>query len=300
MELRQLQYFIQICKSGSLTKAKAELGVTQPTLSQQLRVLENEFNTLLFDRGAKGVEITEAGKILLYKGNAIMKLLEEARNEMKEEVTIVKDTLAIGCCPAELEFLAPCLMKFHEKHPHAQLKIIESENMERMILERKADIGITSNAMSSQSIVSTYLYRQEMALFVHSEHPMAAYPSIPFQSLKQINSILFLQQYKSVIEMYGRVCGFTLESMIETTSFSFLIHSVRQGIGAALLPVCLAATLKKEALRMVRLEDYVPYWDVSLVHLDSFAWSTTSRACIQEINRFILANNEEARREVEV
>ncbi|MEC0179784.1 LysR family transcriptional regulator, partial [Paenibacillus favisporus] len=56
MELRQLEYFIQVCKSGSLTKAKEELGVTQPTLSQQIRVLEDEYNIQLFDRVSRGVE----------------------------------------------------------------------------------------------------------------------------------------------------------------------------------------------------------------------------------------------------
>ncbi|GMK47160.1 hypothetical protein PghCCS26_42900 [Paenibacillus glycanilyticus] len=54
MELRQLEYFIQVCKSGSFTKAKLELGVTQPTLSQQIRVLEGEYNIQLLDRVSRG------------------------------------------------------------------------------------------------------------------------------------------------------------------------------------------------------------------------------------------------------
>lgn len=109
MELRQLEYFLQICKSGSLTKAKEELGVTQPTLSQQIRVLEDEYNIPLFDRVSRGVEVTEAGKILLNKGNAIMNLLEEARNEIYGRDHIARETFSIGCCPAELEYLAPFL-----------------------------------------------------------------------------------------------------------------------------------------------------------------------------------------------
>ncbi|MGG4196810.1 LysR family transcriptional regulator [Paenibacillus jamilae] len=289
MELRQLQYFIQICKSGSLTKAKAELGVTQPTLSQQLRVLENEFNTPLFNRGAKGVEMTEAGKILLHKGNTIMNLLEEARYQMKNEAIAVRETLAIGCCPAELEYLAPCFIKFHEKHPYVQLKVVETADVQHSVLERVVDIGITSDSKTRNSIVSTYLYRQEMALFVHSKHSMAAHSFLPIRSLKQMNTILFLQQYKSVIEMYGLSCGLTVSSMIETTSISILIQWIRHGLGAALLPVCLVESLKEDAFRMVRFEDCVPCWDVSLVHLNSFVWSMTARSFLKEMNQFIRA-----------
>lgn len=287
MELRQLEYFIQICKSGSLTKAKEELGVTQPTLSQQIRVLEDEYNIPLFDRVGRGVEMTEAGKILLSKGNAIMNLLEEARNEIYGRNNLSTETLSIGCCPAELEYLAPYFMRFHQKYPNTPLKIIEAEDIENKLLEQKIDIGITSNTVSDDSVISTHLYRQEMALLVHSGHPLADKSSIPFGSLKQLNSIMFRGQYKSLIEMYCFSYGFTLESMIETTSISLLIQWVRHGLGAALLPTSFLKSLQDDSLRIVRLERLVPCWDVFLMHLHSVAMRPTARAFIQEMNPFV-------------
>ncbi|MFE5319345.1 LysR family transcriptional regulator [Paenibacillus sp. NPDC056579] len=287
MELRQLEYFIQICKSGSFTKAKEQLGVTQPTLSQQIRVLEDEYDTLLFNRVSRGVELTEAGRILLNKGNAIMNLLEEARNKIYGQKHVTRETLTIGCCPSEMEYLAPTFLRFHQKFPNAQLKIIEAEDVELKLQEHGVDIGITSNPISDHSVVATHLYRQEMALLLHTSHPMADKVSIPFRALKQMNSIVFRGQYKSLIEMYGFSCGFTLESMIETTSTSLLIHWVRQGHGAALLPISLLRSLNDDSLRIVRIEGQVPTWDISLVHLNSAMMRSTAHEFIQEMKQFV-------------
>ncbi|AEI40388.1 LysR family transcriptional regulator [Paenibacillus mucilaginosus] len=287
MELRQLEYFIQICKSGSFTKAKEELGVTQPTLSQQIRVLEDEYNIQLFDRVSRGVEVTEAGKILLNKGKAIMNLLEEARNEIDGRNRKSQETISIGCCPAELEYLAPYFMRFHQKYPNVLLKVIDTEDAANKVLEQMVDIGITAYPVSDASVISTHLYRQEMALLVHSEHPLANKSSIPFQSLKQMNSIMFREQNKSLIDMYGFSCGFTLKSIIETSSSSVLIHWVRHGLGAALIPTSLLESLRDDSLRIVKLEGHTPCWDISLVHLNSVTMRSTARVFMQEMDSYV-------------
>ncbi|SFE50116.1 DNA-binding transcriptional regulator, LysR family [Paenibacillus catalpae] len=292
MELRQLEYFIQICKSGSFTKAKEELGVTQPTLSQQMRVLEGEYNIQLFDRVSRGVEVTEAGKILLNKGNAIMKLLEEAQNEIDGRNNKSRETISIGCCPAELEYLAPYFMRFHQKYPNIFLKIIDAEDAENKVLEQRVDIGITANPVNHASVISTHLYRQQMALLIHSEHPLANKTSIPFRSLKHTDSIMFREQNKSLIDSYCFSSGFTLKSIIETSSTSVLTHWVRHGLGAALLPTSLLESLKDDSLHVVKLEGHIPYWDISLVHLNSVNMRSNARLFIQEMDSYV--------REVEV
>lgn len=292
MELRQLEYFIQVCKSGSFTKAKEELGVTQPTLSQQIRVLEGEYNIPLFDRVSRGVEVTEAGKILLSKGNAIMNLLEEARSEIVGRNNKCAETISIGCCPAELEYLAPYFMRFHQKHPNILMKIIDVEDAEKKVLEQRVDVGITACPVMDASVISNHLYRQEMVLLVHSDHPLADKPSIPFRSLEHIHSIMFREQNKSLIDMYSFTYGFALKSIIETSSASVLIHWVRHGLGTALIPTSLLESVRDDSLRIVKLEGHIPCWDISLVCLNSVPMSSNARTFIQEINSYI--------REVEV
>jgi DNA-binding transcriptional LysR family regulator len=261
--------------------------VTQPTLSQQMRVLEDEYNIPLFDRVSRGVKVTEAGKILLNKGNAIMNLLEEARNEIFGQNNISRETISIGCCPAELGYLAPYFMRFREKYPNILLEIVAAEDAEDKVLEQRVDIGITANPISDASVISTHLYRQEMALLIHSEHPLADKSSIPFRSLMQMNSIMFREQNKSLIEMYCFSYGFTLKSIIETSSIAVLIHGVRSCLGAALIPTSLLESLRDDSLRIVKLEGNVPCWDISLVYLNSVTMRSTVRKFIQEMNPYV-------------
>lgn len=169
------------------------------------------------------------------------------------------------------------------------MKIIDAEDAENKVLERKVDIGITSNAIYNASVTSTHLYRQEMALLIHSEHPLADKSSIPFRSLKQMNSIMFREQNKSLIDMYCFSCGFTLKSTIETSSTSVLIQWVRHRNGADPYTNLYVRKSRDDSLRIVKLEGYAPCWDISLVHLNSVTMSSTARLFIQEINSYVQA-----------
>jgi DNA-binding transcriptional LysR family regulator len=71
-------------------------------------------------------------------------------------------------------------MRFREKYPNILLKIIDAEDVENKVLGQRVDIGITANPISDASVISTHLYRQDMALLIHSEHPLADKSSIPF------------------------------------------------------------------------------------------------------------------------
>lgn len=81
---RQLECFIQICKAGSFTKAAEVLMISQPTLSQQIRFLEVEVGTPLFQRVGRGVKITADGEILYEKALSVMRLIEESKKETHE------------------------------------------------------------------------------------------------------------------------------------------------------------------------------------------------------------------------
>ena len=79
MELRHLEYFIQVCNNNSFTKVRK---LSQPTLSQQIRVLEGELDTPLFHRVGRGIKMTEAGKLLFDKGKFIMQQFDDVYNEI--------------------------------------------------------------------------------------------------------------------------------------------------------------------------------------------------------------------------
>ena len=84
MELRQLEYFCRIADTGSINQAARRLNMSQPPLSCQLRLLEDELGVRLFDRTRRGVELTEAGRLLYSRAASLLEYVRSTRQEVAE------------------------------------------------------------------------------------------------------------------------------------------------------------------------------------------------------------------------
>ena len=93
MELKQLEYFIAVCQEQHFTRAAEKLGIAQPSLSQQIRLLEHEIGTPLFDRIGKRTVITEAGKALLHHSYNVFHELSQAKAAISELQGLQRGTL---------------------------------------------------------------------------------------------------------------------------------------------------------------------------------------------------------------
>ena len=163
MELRHLEYFIQVCNNNSFTKA-AEVFISQPTLSQQIRVLEGELDTPLFHRVGRGIKMTEAGKLLFDKGKFIMQQFDDVYNEIFELKGVKRGVITIGGLLEDLTYLTPYIMKFQQHYPNIVVKIIESEVAVNQIVDKNIDFGITRSAQIPDTLTNTPLYSEESSL----------------------------------------------------------------------------------------------------------------------------------------
>lgn len=166
MELRHLEYFIQVCNNNSFTKAAEVLGISQPTLSQQIRVLEGELDTPLFHRVGRGIKMTEAGKLLFDKGKFIMQQFDDVYNEIFELKGVKRGVITIGGLLEDLTYLTPYIMKFQQHYPNIVVKIIESEVAVNQIVDKNIDFGITRSAQIPDILTSTLLYSEELVLVI--------------------------------------------------------------------------------------------------------------------------------------
>ncbi|WP_240702900.1 LysR family transcriptional regulator [Cohnella luojiensis] len=268
MELRQLDYFIQICKEGSFTKAAEVLMVSQPTLSQQIRVLENEYCTPLFYRVGRGIQITEAGQILLDKGLSVKQLIEESRKEIYELINIQRGELTIGVLPGDLFYLMPHFAQFREQYPDISLNFVETEDFSEQLLQNKIDLGITKGSEQNKHIDSIHLTKEEQVLIVAENHPWAEKTIIPFQELQHLDSGLFFHSNmcREFIESYAMKLGITLKSTIVEVSASSLLSMVLHGYGAALLSLPLVKGYNHPKVKIIRLTDPTPTREIKLIY----------------------------------
>src|SRR3954468_3614981 len=142
MEIRLLEYFLAVCEELHFTKAAEKLRISQPTLSQQIRLLEDRLGTKLFKRVGKKVYIADSGKILLDHTLRIFNELEQAQIKINELEGLKRGNLTIGCSGNHL--LREFVISFHQQYPGIQLSILElpTEETRLRLLKNQLDLGI--------------------------------------------------------------------------------------------------------------------------------------------------------------
>lgn len=123
LDLYKVFYFV--AKNKNITKAAQELMISQPAVSKSIKTLENELNSKLFERTNNGVELTEVGNLIYKKIENAISLIESAENDIKSVLNMEMGTLRIGASKVIIdEFLMPYIIKFKNKYPKIDIKIL--------------------------------------------------------------------------------------------------------------------------------------------------------------------------------
>jgi len=155
VELKQLEYFVQVAELGSFTKAAAVLRVAQPALSRQVRRLEIELRQTLLIRNGRGVSTTEAGKRLLAHGRGILHQVGRAREEIDDVKGAPVGRVIVGMPPTIAKLLAvPLVNAFRTHLPRGVLSIVEglSVSMQEWLQMGRIDVALLYNPVKSAAV----------------------------------------------------------------------------------------------------------------------------------------------------
>jgi len=145
MELRVLRYFLEVAKEQSFTNAAKQLHITQPTLSRQLALLEEELGTTLFNRNGHGVTLTEDGLLLKRRALEMIDLEDKLKDDFKSGNEIVEGSITIGCGEfSAVEILAQVCKTYKERYPKVQITIhtATADKVHEMMEKGLVDIGL--------------------------------------------------------------------------------------------------------------------------------------------------------------
>lgn len=255
MNLKQLEAFVQVAEGGSFSKAAKALFLTQPTISAHIASLENELDTRLFIRNTKEVSLSEDGKEL-YKYARQMVELErkiEERFGKKEEEEKQCITIAASTIPAQ--YLLPgILIKFREKYPDEQLKIMETDSSEviTQIVDHIVEIGFTGTVLEKKHCKYIPFYKDELAIITPNTEK--------YQRLKEIEGIDWIIGEQLILREEGsgtrkeaekqlRAAGIemgTLNVIASIGNQETIKRSVKQGMGITILSRLAAEDEEKE------------------------------------------------------
>ncbi|PGS55442.1 LysR family transcriptional regulator [Bacillus sp. AFS041924] len=238
MELKQLEYFMAICEEMHFTKTADKLGIGQPTLSYQIKALEDEIGIRLFDRLGKKIALTEAGKILLEHSRQIFNTIKGANEQLQELQKLSRGKLIIGALSGDLSHVALlALLEFHSMYPHIQLQFFVLEDVVEKIKQNEFDLALTIMPLEDDGLNIISLYEEEFYLVVHSEHKLANENELDIKDIEKIPFILNPKDH-CFRKWFDSVCGksgIIIEPIIESTDTKSIVSLVKQGIGATII-----------------------------------------------------------------
>ncbi|NOU86271.1 LysR family transcriptional regulator [Paenibacillus sp. LMG 31460] len=280
MELRQLEYFMTTCEELHFTRAADKLGITQPTLSHQIKALENELGVRLFDRIGKKTMITEAGMILYQQSHKAIGFLAIAREQIQELQKVERGTLSIGALPGELnELVSSLLINYHRSYPNIRIKLIANEDIVERVLQNELDFAISILPVEHDKLAIKPLYRESFFFVTNANHPLAGHPQIDFEELVTTPIVMFPETHRcrQLIDSTCKIAGLELKPFIETTTVDSLFNLVRSGIGATILSKTLIEMYHYEDLIIIPILNPTLCREVGIVyHKDKYLGRTAS------------------------
>lgn len=247
MTLKQLEYFLAIAETESITQAAELLHVSQPPLSLQLKALEDEFGVPLFERTRKGLTITQSGRLLEQRAQEIFELINQTINEVRSKTVSPRVEIRVGAVNSVSNRLIPSWIYTYKcSNPNVDIQVSESSTTDILFSldERKIDLGIVREPFNK----TRYNYRQihDEALGSHDSDCFVAladpgfYASfeedtIPLSELRDF-PLLLHRRYISMFTKYCKSCDFIPNIIYKNNDVMSLLSWAKAGIGIAVLP----------------------------------------------------------------
>ncbi|GAA3404849.1 LysR family transcriptional regulator [Paenibacillus hodogayensis] len=270
MELRQLECFKAICEELHFTRAAEKLGITQPTLSYQIKLLEEELGLPLFNRIGKKITMTESGHILLHHCSSIFRSLTGAREEILELQQLERGTLSIGALIGEInELVSGRLIDFHNRYPQVRLKLNGAEDVVEQLLAHDLDFAVTILPVEDERFMKVPLYEEEFYAVIHAGSPLVGRETVDFAEIMREPIIMFPKSHRcrQMIDSACSTIGSTLQPLIETTTIESLLMLVRSGAGVSILSKTLLDIHRRHDLKTIPVTNPALRREIGVIYL---------------------------------
>jgi DNA-binding transcriptional LysR family regulator len=232
---RQVRYFIKIAELKSLSKAADTLDLTQSGLSKQLTTLEAYLGKPLFSRTGRGVELTDAGKILLESAKAAYALVDDTLETVREKEGVTQGNVRLATVHTlSYYFTADVLSTFVGARPHVNPSLMERSSSEvvELIESGKADVGfVYDSAVASEDLTSIPLFEDEMCLIIGVDSNIEDGVDLTV-SPRRLVGFPKNHALRRMLEGGGLAPVFSAEA----ETIDAMLRLVASGVGACILP----------------------------------------------------------------
>ncbi|MFV5490837.1 DNA-binding transcriptional regulator HcaR [Acinetobacter sp. ASP199] len=268
MELRHLRYFITVAEELNFSKAALKLYTAQPSLSQQIKDLEEDVGVKLLNRTKRKVELTEEGAVFLEQARLTLAQADKAVAMARQVSQAKQQMLRISFVPvAEMKIFPYVLPNLRVQNPDLKIELLSLNNTEQMKLLKKGelDITFTRHNFNSDEIESQFVLREPLLFLLPKDHPLAKHERIPVKALNGIDFII--PSAEQSLTLHNSIMDFARSNNIEfnivqkADNILFNINSIGMGLGCTILPGYIAPlTMNNTVIRPLDVE--LPYLDL--------------------------------------
>lgn len=310
MELRQLRYFVIVAREQHFTRAAAELHLAQSALSMQVQRLERELGVVLFERGRRGVRLTEAGQAFLVRAEHILAHVEQVTAEMAAYAGMRRGRVRLGTLQSlGAGRLAALLARFHTAYPTLELMVREdvTEALTTQIaqgqldlalvhathpVERQTPAGGTRPTLPPTRALPPFLADTQLAmepvaveevmLLVRRSHPLARRARVAFGELSAEPFVAFRpgSGLRRALGEAGVLAGFAPRIVCESGDLGTIRALVGQGLGVSLVPH-IVGEISGPDVALVRLEAPALARTILLIWRKEERLSPAAAACLE-------------------
>lgn len=263
MTIRHLKIFIEVVKNGSMSAAASRLYISQPTVSQAIRELEEHYGVLLFNRLNRKLYITDAGQKLFSYAKSVVKQFDDLEDKMfkinKKEKIKIGSTITVG-----ESILSDIINKFTKKEPNIEVYsyMNNTQVIERKLLNSEIDIGIVEGEIKSTDLICIPEIKDFLVLICSSKHPFAKRKTIKLMELA--NEKFAMREKGSgtreLFERYMSDNGIEIKTAFEGNSPEAIKKEVINNNYLAVISICLVEKeVKNSQIHVIESAEGV--WD---------------------------------------
>ncbi|MBF7023255.1 cidABC operon transcriptional activator CidR [Staphylococcus kloosii] len=269
MELKHMQYFVEVVKQKSMTKAAASLFITQPTISNTIKLLEEELEVILFSRYKNQIYLTDAGEAFFFQCKEMLKMYDNIPNELSNLLELKTGRLKIGIPTIiNIRILINLISQFHEMYPNITFQLFEngSKKIENDIYYGDLDMGITVLPTNNKSFNTFSFLEEKLKLVVHKNHKLSKRKTVNIEDLKEQEFILFNSDFylNDKIKNTCRDYGFNPNMIFETTQWSFIEEMLLNNLGICILPEGILELLDNN-LKAIDINEPSMKWELAII-----------------------------------
>jgi DNA-binding transcriptional LysR family regulator len=275
MDMRQLEMLRAVVEEGTFTRAAQRLHVTQSAISRQIKLLEEELGGVLLHRGARGIQLTEPGQLLLTTANRVHRELQDVVWQISETRELHRGSLSLGGGMTVCMYILPRLLKrFRSRYKGVDLRITSgtSEAVLRLMRSREVDLGLLTLPLVAKDLEVIPALKEEMVVATAPGHPLSRERAVEPKALGRYPLIVYEagSNTRKVLDRFFLEHEVPVNVAMETENVEIIKAMVAAGLGITLVPyAAIARDVRSGRFAYARVRGRRLYRETGWVYLKS-------------------------------